>query len=398
MRGFVMRKAYMDHTAGMPVDPRVIDAMKPYFEKFYGNPASLHSFAQEARKGLESAREKVAELIGAEKSEEVVFTSCATESNNWAIRGAAARNQEQGKHIITTSIEHMSVMNVCKYLMKQGSKVSFLPVDRYGIVDLEALKKELTDETILVSVMFANGEIGTIEPIKEVSEIVHSKNAYLHVDATAAMGQVAIDVQEEGVDLLTLSSNDMYGPKGVGALYVKKGKRLEPLIFGGGQERGFRSGTENLPGIVGMGKAAELAKAEMGVESVRLNELRDKFIKRLLESIPYSFLNGHPSKRLPNNVAVRFSFIEGESMLLNLDMAGVAASSGSACTAKTLEPSHVLRAIGLKHEEAHGSLLFTLGKQNTEEDVDYVVDLLPDIVKKLRAMSPLTPKELRESV
>jgi cysteine desulfurase len=398
MRGFVMRKAYMDHTAGMPVDPRVIDAMKPYFEKFYGNPASLHSFAQEARKGLESAREKVAELIGAEKSEEVVFTSCATESNNWAIRGAAARNQEQGKHIITTSIEHMSVMNVCKYLMKQGFKVSFLPVDRYGIVDLEALKKELTDETILVSVMFANGEIGTIEPIKEVSEIVHSKNAYLHVDATAAMGQVAIDVQEEGVDLLTLSSNDMYGPKGVGALYVKKGKRLEPLIFGGGQERGFRSGTENLPGIVGMGKAAELAKAEMGVESVRLNELRDKFIKRLLESIPYSFLNGHPSKRLPNNVAVRFSFIEGESMLLNLDMAGVAASSGSACTAKTLEPSHVLRAIGLKHEEAHGSLLFTLGKQNTEEDVDYVVDLLPDIVKKLRAMSPLTPKELRESV
>jgi cysteine desulfurase len=398
MRGFVMRKAYMDHTAGMPVDPRVIDAMKPYFEKFYGNPASLHSFAQEARKGLESAREKVAELIGAEKSEEVVFTSCATESNNWAIRGAAARNQEQGKHIITTSIEHMSVMNVCKYLMKQGFKVSFLPVDRYGIVDLEALKKELTDETILVSVMFANGEIGTIEPIKEVSEIVHSKNAYLHVDATAAMGQVAIDVQEEGVDLLTLSSNDMYGPKGVGALYVKKGKRLEPLIFGGGQERGFRSGTENLPGIVGMGKAAELAKAEMGVESVRLNELRDKFIKRLLESIPYSFLNGHPSKRLPNNVAVRFSFIEGESMLLNLDMAGVAASSGSACTAKTLEPSHVLRAIGLKHEEAHGSLLFTLGKQNTEEDVDYVVDLLPDIVKKLRTMSPLTPKELRESV
>jgi len=398
MKGFGMRRVYMDHAAGMPVDPRVLEAMKPYFENTYGNPSSLHSFAQEARKGLESAREKIASLINAERSEEIVFTSCATESNNWAIRGVAARNQDRGKHIITTSIEHMSVMNVCKYLTKQGFKTSFLPVDKYGIVDLEALKKELTDEILLVSVMYANGEIGTIEPIKDVSEIVHSKNAYLHVDATAAVGQVPVDVQNESIDLLTLSSNDMYGPNGVGALYIKKGTRVEPLIYGGGQERGLRSGTENLPGIVGMGKAAELAKAEMGEEGKRLSKLRDKFIKRLLNKIPYSFLNGHPSKRLPNNVAVRFSFIEGESMLLNLDMAGVAASSGSACTAKTLEPSHVLRAIGLKHEEAHGSLLFTLGRQNSEEDVDYVVGLLPDIVKRLRTMSPLTPKELRESV
>ena len=392
-----MRKVYMDHTAGMPVDPRVIDAIKPYFETFYGNPASLHSFAQEAKKGLESAREKVAALIGAERSE-VLFTSCATESNNWAIRGVAERNKDRGTHIITTSIEHMSVMNVCKYLMKQGFKVSFLPVDKYGIVDLEALKEKLTDETILVSVMYANGEIGTIEPIKEISEIVHDKDAYMHVDATAAAGQVAMNVQEEGIDLLTLSSNDMYGPKGAGALYIKKGTRLEPLIYGGGQERGLRSGTENLPSIVGMGKAAELVKGEMEAEGERLSKLRGKFINGLLENIPYSFLNGHPSKRLPNNVAVRFSFIEGESMLLNLDMAGVAASSGSACTAKTLEPSHVLRAIGLKHEEAHGSLLFTLGKQNVEEDVDYVVGLMPDIVKRLRAMSPLTPRELRGSV
>ncbi len=289
-------------------------------------------------------------------------------------------------------------MNACKYLTKQGFKASFLPVDKYGIVDLEALRKELNDETTLASVMYANGEIGTTEPVKEVSEIVHSKNAYLHVDATAAMGQIPIDVQKEGIDLLTLSSNDMYGPKGVGALYIKTGTKLEPLIYGGGQEYGLRSGTENLPGIVGMGKAAELAKAEMGAESQRLSKIRDKLIKGLLEGIPYSFLNGHPTKRLPNNVAVRFSFIEGESMLLNLDMAGVAASSGSACTAKTLEPSHVLRAIGLKHEEAHGSLLFTLGKQNGNEDVDYVVGLLPDIVKRLRAMSPLTPKEVRESV
>ncbi len=388
----------MDHTAGVPVDPRVLDAMKPYFLKSCGNPSSLHSFAQEAREGLENARQQIKSLVGAEKGEEVYFTSCATESNNWALRGVASRNRKQGQHIVTTSIEHMSVVNVCKYLTRQGFKVSFLPVDTYGIVDVEALKKELTDDTILVSIMYANGEIGTVEPIREISEIVHDKNAYLHVDATAAIGQIEIDVQKEGIDLLTLSSNDMGGPKGVGGLYVKAETRLAPLIYGGGQERGLRSGTENLPGIVGMGKAAELAKTENGVDIRRISRLRDKFIKRVLESIQYSFLNGHPSKRLPNNVAVRFSFVEGESMLLNLDIAGVAASSGSACTAKTLEPSHVLQAIGLKHEEAHGSLLFTLGKQNTEEEVDYVTGLLPDIVKRLRAMSPLTPKEMRKSV
>ncbi|MCK4933071.1 aminotransferase class V-fold PLP-dependent enzyme [Candidatus Bathyarchaeota archaeon] len=392
-----MRKVYLDHTAGMPVDPQVIEAMKPYFTQLYSNPSSLHSSAQEVRKGFQNARKKVAMLVGA-KSEEIFFTSCATESNNWAIRGVASRNRGRGKHIITTAIEHMSVMNVCKYLMKQGYRVSFLPVDNTGLIDLEVLQKELADDTILVSVMYANGEIGTIEPIKEISEVVHSKDTYLHVDMTAAMGQVSADVMKEGIDLLTLSSNDMYGPKGVGALYIKKGTRLDPLIFGGGQERGLRSGTENLPGIAGMGKAAEIAKAEVGMEDSRLSKLRDKFINGILETIPHSFLNGHPTRRLPNNVAVRFSFVEGESMLLNLDIAGVAASSGSACTAKTLEPSHVLRAIGLKHEEAHGSLLFTLGKQNDEENVNYVLGLLPDIVKRLRAMSPLTPRELRENV
>ncbi len=392
----VLKKIYMDHAGGMPVDPRVIDAMKPYLERIHGNPSSLHSFSQKTREGLENSRMKIAQLIGAEKVDEIYFTSGATESNNWAIRGVAFRNRERGNHIITTSIEHMSVMNVCKYLMKHGFEVSFLPVDKYGVVDTEVLKQKLTDNTMLVSVMYANGEIGTLEPIKEISEIVHGKKVYLHVDATAAMGQVPIDVQKEGIDLLTLSSNDMYGPKGVGALYVKSGVRLEPLIYGGGQERGLRSGSENLPNIVGMGKAAELARSEQKLESERLIGLRDKFIKGLLENIPASFLNGHPSKRLPNNVAVRFSFIEGESMLLNLDMAGVAASSGSACTAKTLEPSHVLRAIGLKHEEAHGSLLFTLGKQNSEGDVKFVVDFLPDVVKKLRAMSPLTPKGFRD--
>lgn len=388
----------MDHTAGMPVDSRVLEAMRPYLDKVYGNPSSLHSFAQDARKALEESRIKIAELINAEKKEEVFFTSGATESNNWAIRGAAARSKDSSKHIITTSIEHMSVINVCKYLTRQGFRVSFLPVDRQGLVDLEALKNELNTETILLSVTYASGEIGTVEPLKEISEIVHSHDAYLHVDATAAMGQVDIDVQSQNIDLLTMSSNDMYGPKGMGGLYIKGGTRIEPLIFGGGQERGLRSGTENLPGIVGFGKAAELAKKEMDTESDRLSKLRDRFISSVLKSIPYSFLNGHPSKRLPNNVALRFSFIEGESMLLNLDMAGIAASSGSACTAKTLEPSHVLRALGLKHEEAHGSLLFTLGRNNTQEDVEYVTGLLPDIVKRLRAMSPLTPKELREGV
>ncbi|UCH31437.1 MAG: cysteine desulfurase [Candidatus Bathyarchaeota archaeon] len=393
-----MKMIFMDHTSGMPVDSNVVEAMIPYFNTLYGNPSSLHSFALEAKKGLKKARENVANLVNADKNGKIIFTSGATESNNWAIRGIAVRNKERGKHIITTSIEHMSVINVCKYLMQQGFKVTFLPVDKYGIVDLGALERKLTEETILVSVMYANGEIGTIEPIHEISKIVHARNSYLHVDATAAIGQISIDVQKEGIDLLTISSNDIYGPKGVGALYIRKGTRLAPFVLGGGQEQGLRSGTENLPGIVGMGKAAELAKTEMKTESKRLSKLRDQFINKLLQSIRYSFLNGHPKKRLPNNVAIRFNFIEGESMLLNLNIAGVAASSGSACTAKTLEPSHVLRAIGLKHEEAHGSLLFTLGKQNTEEDVNYVVKLLPDIVKRLRAMSPLTPRELRESV
>ncbi len=386
----------MDHTAGKPIDTRVVEAMLPYMKSFYGNPASLHSFGQEPRKALEEARAKIAELINAEKKESVIFTSGATESNNLAIKGVSYRNRDRGTQLITSSIEHMSVINPCKFLKTRGFEVAFLPVDKYGSVNLESLEKGLTEKTVFVSIMYANGEIGTIQPIKEISQIVHSKSAYLHVDATAANGQVPIDVRKEGIDLLTLSSNDMYGPKGIGALYIKEGTRIEQLIHGGGQERGLRSGTENLPSIVGFGKAAELAKIGMQIESERLIRLRNKLIKGLLDSIPYSFLNGHPTRRLPDNVAVRFSFIEGESMLLSLDMKGVAASSGSACTAKTLEPSHVLLATGLKHEEAHGSLLFTLGKQNTEEEVDYAVGIMPDIVKRLRAISPLTPKELKE--
>jgi len=386
----------MDHNAGKPVDPRVLDAMLPYMGSLYGNPSSLHTFGQETKRALDEARGKVAKLINAEKKESVLFTSGATESNNLAIKGVAYRNKDRGTRILTSSVEHMSVVNPCKLMTTKGYETIFLPVDKHGFVSLESLEKELVDKTVLVSIVYANGEIGTIEPISEISKVVHGKNAFLHVDATAANSLVPIDVKKEGIDLLTLSSNDMYGPKGVGALYVKEGIRLEPQLHGGGQERGLRSGTENVAGVVGFGKAAEIAQEEMQAESERLTKLRDRLIKGLLDPVPHSFLNGHPTERLPNNVSVRYSFIEGESMLLSLDMAGVAASSGSACTAKTLEPSHVLLAMGLKHEEAHGSLMFSLGKQNTVEEVDYVASLMPDIVKRLRAISPLTPKELRE--
>jgi len=389
-----MRRVYMDHTAGMPVDPRVMEAMIPYFSQQYGNPSSLHSWGNEARKALEEARAKVVALVRAKRNEEIFFTSGGTESNNLAIKGVAYRNRERGNHIVTSTIEHMSVMNPCKSLIKEGFNVTYVPVDKYGVVDVQSVESAITDKTILVSVMYANGEIGTIQPIKEIGEIVHRKGALLHVDAVAAAGQVPINAENENIDLMSISSNDMYGPRGAGALYVKTGTRIQPIIHGGGQERGLRSGTENIPAIVGMGKAAEIVKAEMKTEGERLSRLRDKLIKGLLERIPSSFLNGHPIQRLPNNANVRFSYIEGESLILSLDMLGVACSSGSACTSKTLEPSHVLLAIGLKHEEAHGSLLFTLGKQNTEEDVDYVVNALPDIVKRLRSISPLTPKEL----
>jgi cysteine desulfurase len=385
----------MDHTAGKPVDTRVLEAMMPFFDKQYGNPFSLHSWGNEARKAMEDARAKVISFIGAKRSEEVFFTSGGTESNNIAIKGVAYRNKDKGNHIVTTSIEHMSVMNPCKALMKEGFTVTFVPVDKYGIVDVNALENAITDKTLLVSVMYANGEIGTIQPIKEIGEIVHRKGALFHVDAVAANGQVPIDVEKENADLMSLSSNDMYGPRGAGALYVRTGTRIQPIIQGGGQERGLRSGTENIPAIVGFGEAAEIAQTEMQAEGERLTHVRDRLIKRLLDAVPSSFLNGHPTQRLPNNANVRFSYIEGESLILSLDMLGIACSSGSACTSKTLEPSHVLLAIGLKHEEAHGSLLFTLGKQNNEEDADYVVNALPDIVKRLRAISPLTPKELR---
>lgn len=384
----------MDHGAGMPLDSRVFEAMKPYFMENYGNPSSSHSFGNSARNAIAASREKVAQLVAAEKPQEVIFTSGGTESNNLAIKGVAYRNREKGNHIITTAIEHISVMNICKFLQKQGFEVTYVPVDKQGVVDLEKLEAAINDRTILISVMYANGEIGTIQPISEIGKVAHENQVIFHVDAVAAAGKVPINVKEENIDLLSISSNDMYGPKGVGALYIKKGTKVQPIIQGGGQERGLRSGTENIPGIVGMGKAAEIAKREMDAEGKRLTRLRDKLIKDVLDKIDYSFLNGHPTERLPSNANLRFSYIEGESLILGLDMLGVQVSSGSACTSKTLEPSHVLLAIGLAHEEAHGSLVFTMGKQNSEEDVDYVLEVLPDVVKRLRALSPLTPKEI----
>jgi cysteine desulfurase len=389
------KKIYMDYSAGKPVDQRVIEAMLPFFNSSFGNPSSVHELGQEAKHALQNSRETVAKLINSETPEAIVFTSGATESNNLAIRGTAGRNKSRGNKILTSSVEHMSVVNPCKLMIRNGFQVIFLPVDKFGILDLEKLESELDDQTTLVSIVYSNPEIGTIEPIKDISKIVHSKKAFLHVDATVAAGQIPIDVQNENIDLLTISSNDMYGPKGVGALYIKPGTTIEPVNQGGGQERGLRSGTENIPGVVGFAKAAEIAKKEMPQESERLTLLRNNLIKGLIEPIPYSYVNGHPTQRLPNNVSVRYSYIEGESILLSLDIMGVYASSGSACAAKTLQPSHVLLALGLQPEDAHGSLMATLGKENTQEDVDKVKSLMPDIVKRLRDMSPLTPKELK---
>jgi cysteine desulfurase len=384
----------MDHGAGMPLDLRVMEIMNPYFTDFYGNPSSVHSFGLDAKNALEEARGKVAELVGAGDPGETIFTSGGTESNNLAIKGVAYRNRDRGNHIITTAIEHMSVLNICKNLEKWGFNITYVPVDKQGLVDLEKLEREIDDKTILISVMYANGEIGTIEPIREIGKIAHDHNVYFHVDAVAAAGKVPINVKDENIDLFSISSNDMYGPKGVGALFIKNGTRIEPIMHGGGQEMGLRSGTENVPGIVGLGKAAEIALGEMEHRRDRLSGLRDRLIRGVLNAVDHSYLNGHPTLRLPDNANLRFSYIEGESLILGLDALGIQVSSGSACTSKTLEPSHVLTAIGLAHEQAHGSLLFTLGTQNTEEDVDYVLEVLPSVVKRLREISPLAPQAM----
>jgi len=387
-----MKQVYIDYGSASPVDPRVLEAMMPYFKTDVGNPSSLHSSGRKARRELENARGLVAKLVGAPNPKSITFTSCATESNNLALRGAAMRYKDKGNHIITTSIEHMSVINPLKDLQRNGFEVTQIPVDKDGLVDPEKIKNAITEKTMLISVMYANGEVGTVQPVKEIGEIASDKKILFHVDGTAACGKVPLNVENEHIDLLTISSNDMLGPKGVGALYVKQAVRLMPFMLGGGQEFGMRSGSENIPGIIGMGKAAEIAANEMVDEGARMIRLRDRLIDSILKT-EYTYLTGHRTKRLPNNASFRFSFIEGESIILQLNDLGITASTGSACSSKTLEPSHVLIAMGLRHEEAHGSLLLTLGRQSTDEDADHVIDSVPKIVAKLRALSPLYPRK-----
>ncbi|HBY57875.1 MAG TPA: cysteine desulfurase NifS [Candidatus Atribacteria bacterium] len=383
-----MKRIYMDHAATTPTDIGVVKEMEPYFTQKYGNPNSIHSFGQEAREAVEEARKKVAHLIGANPSE-IVFTSGGTESDNYAIKGIAWANQKKGNHIITSQIEHHAVLHSCHFLEKHGFKVTYLPVDKYGLIDPDDVKKAITDKTILVTIMHANNEIGTIEPIKDIAKIVKEAGIYFHTDSVQTVGHIPIDVNELEVDMLSISGHKLYGPNGVGVLYLRKGTRIVSLIDGGGQEKNRRAGTENVAGIVGIGKAAELAEKRLAQgEEDRIVRLRDKLIKEIMNKIENVRLNGHHINRLPGNVNFCFEFIEGESMLLNLDMEGVAASSGSACTSGSLEPSHVLLAIGLPPEIAHGSLRLTLGKDNTEEEVDYVIDILPKIIEKLRALSP----------
>ena len=383
----------MDYQAAKPVDPEVFEEMKPYFMDKFGNPSSLHLVGDVATDVLEESRKKLMHFINAQKEREIIFTSGATESNNLALIGYAMRNKRNGKHIIISEIEHISIHNVAKYLQKNGFEVSKVPVDFNGVVKLDKLKEKIRDDTILISIQYANNEIGTIQPIKEISSIAKEHKIAFHSDAVAAEDIIPIDVVKDGIDLLTLSSNDMYGPRGIGALYVRTGININPIIIGGGQERGLRSGSEDIPSIVGMAKAAEIAKNKMKEESERLKKLRNYLIKNVLEKVPKSHLNGHPEQRLPNNAHFRFDYIEGESLLLSLKDEGIAISTGSACTSKTLEASHTLISIGLLHEEAHGSLVVSLGRYTTQEDINKLIEVLPGIVKKLRNISSITKED-----
>lgn len=379
---------YLDYQSAKPVDPRVLKEMERYFLRDFGNPSSLHSDGDTAEEALDACREKIAAFINAEP-DEIIFTSGATESNNLALIGYAFRNKVKGSHIIISELEHISIHNLAKFLEKNGFKISRLPVDRHGRLSLEKLEDRITPETILISVGYASNEIGTIQPIFEIGELAREKGIAFHSDAVAAEGLVSIDVKRDNIDLLSLSANDIYGPRGVGVLYLRKGLRLNPLILGGGQEKGIRSGSENIPGMVGMKKAVAIMEEEMEKEVKRLTSYRDRLIKNILEKIPRVHLNGHPTLRLPNNAHFRFDGIEGESLLLSLKDEGISASTGSACTARTLEPSHTLICIGLLHQEAHGSLEFSLGRFNQAEDIDRVVEVLPGIVARLRKLSPL---------
>ncbi len=397
-----MKKIYLDHAATTPIRPEVEKSMEPYFDKVFGNPSSLHSFGREAKIAVDDAREKVAGVFG-RRSQEIIFTSGGTESCNLALFGIARAHKDKGKHIIISKIEHHAVLHAAMELESEGFEITYLDVDKDGLVDPKALAKAIRKDTILVSVMYANNEIGTIEPIAEIGkEILKKRREYKHIypffhtDACQATGYLDLNVDRLHVDLMTINGSKMYGPKGAGVLYLSKGTNLKPMLYGGGQEFSYRSGTENLPGIVGLAEALLLAQKEKMKESARVKKLRDKLIKGIEKNIPDVKLNGHAEKRLPNNVNMTITDIEGEAMLLYLDELGIAASTGSACTSTTLDPSHVLLALGLPYEDAHGSLRLTLGKENTEKDVDYLLKVLPDIVEKLRRISPIKSRGKRK--
>ena len=382
-----MRKIYLDNAATTALSPKVLEAMMPYLTTVYGNPSSVHAFGQEAKKGLDAARDQVASALNCTPGE-VIFTGCGTESDNTAILGVAEKYKNKGKHIITSSVEHHAVLHTCEHLQKQGYDVTYLPVDEYGRVTAEQVREALREDTILVTIMFANNEVGTIMPIPEIAAVCHEKGVLFHTDAVQAIGHVPVDVKAMGIDMLSLSAHKFHGPKGVGALYCRKGIKLPSYIMGGAQEKGRRAGTENVAGIVGLGAAIKLACDNLSENAAKMTILRDRLMRGLAE-IPEVKLNGHPTERLPNNVNYSMKYIEGESILLKLDLSGIAASSGSACTSGSLDPSHVLLAMGLPHEIAHGSVRLTLGDDTTQEDIDYTIEQLKEIVAYLRAMSPL---------
>ncbi len=382
------RFIYVDHAATTAVKKEVLDAMIPYYTEKYGNPSSIYSIGRESKKAIEEARDKVAAAISAQPKE-IFFTGSGTEADNWAIKGVAYANRQKGKHIITSAIEHHAVLHTCQYLESDGFEVTYLPVDENGLIRLDDLKKAIRPDTILITIMFANNEIGTIQPIAEIGQIAKEHKIYFHTDAVQAMGNVHINVEEMNIDLLSMSSHKFYGPKGIGALYIRKGTKIISFMHGGAQERGRRASTENVAAIVGFGKAIELATSNMDEYNKKLTAFRNRTIDEIQKRVPFIKLNGDRYKRLPGNVNFSFSFIEGESLLLMLDMKGIAASSGSACTSGSLDPSHVLLAIGLPHETAHGSLRISYGDENTNEDVDYILETIPPIVERLREMSPL---------
>ena len=388
-------KIYLDNAATTRTAKEVVDAMIPYFTENYGNPSSIYELGQRSKEAITTAREQIAEVIGA-KPEEIYFTAGGSEADNWALKAACEAYEKKGKHIITTKIEHHAILHTCEYLEKKGVEVTYLDVDENGLVDLDELQKAIRPDTILISIMFANNEIGTIEPVKEIGMIAKEHGILFHTDAVQAFGQVPIDVDNMHIDMLSSSAHKINGPKGIGFLYIRKGVKIRSFVHGGAQERKRRAGTENVPAIVGYGVAAKRAADTMEERTVRERQLRDDFIERVEKEIPYVKLNGHPTKRLPNNINFSFRFIEGESLLIMLDMKGIAGSSGSACTSGSLDPSHVLLAIGLPHEIAHGSLRLSLGEDTTKEDLDYTLGQIKEIIQKLRDLSPLYEDFIRK--